>query len=239
MENNKYGLMAKSGQPANDMARSTIFPQINSITADKTDIKSSVQKDRSFEDVKETPRKRVTFSSFAKAPLPVPEELTQNRGIFVPAGTTFEELQAHFKAKGVEPSAHLVSVVKEMEEKEKSKKLEQNAKLNKKLVEDRAKLVKMLEEQVDRLPIGSSRYGGYGTRRLTPKDEKELGYGSTYGKSFAPAGEKMYAPPNHRGKFINPYDKKTLGQADSKEQLLDGEYQSVTKEEAEDEWMLV
>lgn len=237
MENVKHGLTAKTGQPANDMARSIFIPQVDSTTIDKADTNPIGQNDRSSEDVKAAPGKRVGFSSFARAPNSGFKMPAEHRRLFIPAGCTLEELQAHVKARGEEPSPKVISMMKKMEDEEKLKKVEEHDKLAKKM-ELKANLMKAFEEKVETGPCGSTRYGDY-KKFLASKDEKVTGHGNTHGKFFVPAGEKMYAPANTHGKIFTPKNKKMSDQGDMKEQLLDGEYQSVSKDEAEEEWTMV
>lgn len=229
MENGKDGAMGKPKQPANDMARAKIFPPFNTITVDKTDTNPTKQDHHSSDDAKATLGKQVRFSSFDKAPRSAPQQPTQNRGIF--AGTTYEEFQAHLKAKGVKSSPYLVSMTKQTDEKEKSK-MEKE-----KLAKSLGLMTNQMRAFMEGVERGPCDYGNYEESRM-PKDKKVTGYANTHGKPLVPAGEKMYAPANPRGKFITPKDK-MLGQGDSKEQLLDGEYQSVSKDEAEEEWTIV
>jgi len=245
MENVKYALMAKPGQPANDMARSVIShnvddlvsPPVNSTKVAETDINPTEQNNRSAEDVKANAGKQGDLSSVSKAPHSGSKEPTQYPRLFIPAGCTLEELRAHLKCRGEEPSPELVSWVKKMEEKDKLKKMEEKAKFIKKM-EEKIKLFRKSEEKVETLPLGSTCYGGY-QKSLTSKDEKITGHGNTRGKFFVPAGEKMYAPANSHGKFITPKTEKMPGQGDNKEQLLDGEWLSVSKEEAEEDWTVI
>lgn len=226
MENGKDESMGKPKQPANDMARAKIFPPFNTITFDKTGTNPTEQDHHGSDDAKATLGKQVRFSSFAKAPRSAPQQPTQNRGIFT--GTTYEEFQAHLKAKGVETSPYLVSMVKKTDENEKLKDIEKE-KLAK-IKEMRAFL-----EEVERGPCDYA----YHEESRMPKDNKVTGYANTHGKSLVAAGEKMYASANPRGKFITPKNKVVRSQGDTKEQLLDGEYQSVSKDEAEEEWTMV
>lgn len=245
MEGVKHGLMAKPGQQANDMARSVISYHVddfvsgavNSTTVDKTDSNPTKQEDRSSEDVKATAVEQGDLSSVSKAPPSGSKEPTPYPRLFIPAGTTLEELRAHLKRRGEEPSPELVSWIKKMEEKDKLKKMEQKAKFAKEM-EEKLKLFRKVEEKVETLPLGSACYGGY-QKSPMPKDEKKSGHGNTHGKFFVPAGEKKYAPWNSHGKFFMPKNEKLLGQGDNKEPLLDGEWQSVSKEEAEEDWTVI
>jgi hypothetical protein len=245
MEGVKHGLMAKPGQPANDMARSVISYNVddfvsgpvNSTTVDKADTNPTKQKDRSSEDVKATAGEQGDLSSVSKAPPSGSKEPTPYPRLFIPAGCTLEELRAHLKCRGEEPSPELVSWIKKMEEKDKLKKMEEKAKFVKEM-EEKIKLFRKVEEKVETLPLGSACYGGY-QKSLTPKDKKFTGHGDTRGKYFVPAGEKMYAPANSHGKFVTPKNEKMPGQGDNKEQLLDGEWLSVSKEEAEEDWTVI
>lgn len=237
MENVKHGLTAKSGQSANDMARSIFISQVDSIATNKADTNSTGQNNPSSEDVKAAPGKRVAFSSFAKAPPTEFKEPADHRRIFIPADCTLEELKAHIRSRGEEPSPKVISMMKKMEEKEKLKKSEEQDKLAKRM-ELKANLMKTFEEKVETGPCGSTPYTDY-NKFLASKDKKMAGHENTHGKFFVPTGAKMYAPANTHGKFVTPNNGKMSGQEDMKEQLLDGEYQSVSKDEAEEEWTMI
>lgn len=209
--------MAKAEEMANDMERSILSshidsmvpPQVDNTTVGKAENKPTEQNDRSFKDVKENSFCSSILNAKSDAARSESEKPVHLGRVSVSAATIAQE-QLHKNLRML-PRERCNSLFKKMDQEDK-------------------KVAVVTKPSVA------------GFMFPTPKNEKpavEPKQSTVHKRFFVPAGERMIDLGNGNFRLLPPKGAKMPVRGGKKEQLLGGEWEAVSKEEAEDEWTMV